>query len=125
MGTSTNVHTVQNERNHTISFIDTERGSANQDIAPQGLVRVDCPVPWAQNQTDFIGHRFLILNKDTGAALFQVWQRSASDGNIVRSSTGTTGFVDPGTPVNGASQAGGKDRNLRIDMNGLTLNELA
>jgi hypothetical protein len=92
------IYFVRNLRSADVRFYNLE-SPANSYIIPSGAI-VDVkgvPVPWCPNATDFSAHHIEIQERNSGAALFYIWQRNASGGDFVRMSE--TGFVDPGQRV--------------------------
>jgi hypothetical protein len=116
----TNIASVSNETSGKIMFTSTEDAGANREISPQFTSHRNCRVPWCGFEGEFPMRHLAITDVDTDRVLFYIWQRRESDGDFVRASP--SGFQDPGPQIPGDSQAGGRDRNLRIDSSGIRLN---
>lgn len=120
MGTGTPIQNVTNERNSSILFLNMEWSGYNKEVPPQQTIDAGSGwVPWCGSENEFLRRHIAIIDTSTEQVLFYIWQRRASDGDFVRAST--VGFEDPGPQIAG-TPAPGRNRNLRVDMNGVQLN---
>jgi hypothetical protein len=121
MPTNTWLRSVTNARNVLLELVDIEDAGCNHYLAINETVDVRCAIPWAQDNSDFLRHHMEIRETDTGRILYFFYQSRIGNDNDIYIST--TGFGDA-VPIAGNSEAGGRDRNLFISADGVSLNDV-
>src|SRR3982751_4436834 len=98
----TSFQTVQNQRDSSILFINTENSGNNRQIRSQRSKGVgNCWITSCTKEDDFPSHHIQIVDKDSNAVIDFIWQH----GDFVRVSQ--TGFEDPAEEIEGESKVGG------------------
>lgn len=110
------IRIVMNLTDHPINFINSESSRDNRRIPSFGVADVGGAwVPWCTREAEFIAHHFEIVNADTGAVLWYIWQQDIrnADGDQIRCSS--KGFLDNPSITGDSGTAG--DRHLVVSPN--------
>lgn len=111
----TSIQNVTNGRSKSIMFINTETSGNNRTIDPRRTVGVgNCWIPWCTNERDFPAHHLEVIEVDSGAVLWYIWQQRAFDGDFIRISTDGFKTPEPAHVIDGSADVG-HSYNLYVD----------